>query len=214
MDIESERRDYESGEFGELNEGNVAVDPIVQLREWLDDAFSRGVPEPHAMCLATAGALGAPSARIVLLRGLNGSGLRFYTSYFSRKGRELTNNSRVAAVFFWSQLHRQVRVEGVATQLGEEESDAYFASRPPDHRLAAWASEQSEPLEDRQLLAARMEHFAARFEGEEIPRPHSWGGYVIAPDRFEFWQGRPSRLHDRIEYVRDRAQWTIRRLAP
>jgi pyridoxamine 5'-phosphate oxidase len=211
MDIESLRKSYESSQ---LLESDVDRDPIVQLRSWLDEAFALGVEEPHAMCLATSGADGSPSARIVLLRGLDSRGLRFYTSYLSPKGRELAANPRVAAVFFWVQLHRQVRVEGTAAQLGEDESDAYFASRPPGHRLAAWASEQSEPLEDRQLLEERMEHFAARFEGEDIPRPHSWGGYVIVPNRFEFWQGRPSRLHDRLVYERVASTWTLHRLQP
>jgi pyridoxamine 5'-phosphate oxidase len=191
-----------------------AADPIALLQRWIDDAASAGAVEPNAMCVATAGANGRPSARMVLLRGLDDRGLRFYTSYFSRKGRELSERGRIACVFWWGLLERQVRVEGSVAQLPEEESDAYFESRPRGHRLAAWASEQSEPVDSREILEERYAHFEERFEDEDVPRPHSWGGYAIAPDRFEFWQGRPNRLHDRAEYVREGALWTARRLQP
>jgi pyridoxamine 5'-phosphate oxidase len=212
MSIEHTRTSYE---MGELHEDSAAADPIEQLRSWLDDAFANDATiEPNAMCVATVGANGQPSARIVLLRGLDSRGLQFYTSYLSQKGRELAANPLAAATFFWPHLQRQARVEGRVSQLAEDESDAYFATRPPGHRLSAWASEQSQPIEDRAILDERMEHFAARFEGEEIPRPHSWGGYLIAPVRFEFWQGRRSRVHDRIEYRREGALWTVRRLQP
>jgi pyridoxamine 5'-phosphate oxidase len=191
-----------------------APDPIAELQRWVDAAKAAGVVEPTAMCVATADARGTPSARMVLLRGLDARGLRFYTSYFSRKGRELAERGRIACVFWWGALERQVRVEGSVTQLSEEESDAYYQSRPRGHRLAAWASEQSEPVDARETLEERYAHFEQRFEGEDVPRPHSWGGYLVAPDRFEFWQGRPNRLHDRAEYTRNGALWTTRRLQP
>jgi pyridoxamine 5'-phosphate oxidase len=211
MSIESSRTSYERAA---LNEADAKQDPIEQLRAWLDEAYAEKIEEPNAMCVATVGENGQPSSRIVQLRGLDQRGLQFYTSYFSHKGRELAQNPRVAVTFFWPHLQRQVRIEGVASQLSEDESDAYFATRPTGHRLSAWASEQSEPVDDRRVLEERMEHFTARFEGQEVPRPHSWGGYLIAPQRFEFWQGRRSRVHDRLEYRRDGARWTIRRLQP
>ncbi len=166
------------------------------------------------MCLATADRAGCPSARIVLLRGLDHRGLRFYTSYFSRKGRELAENPQVAALFHWPALERQVRVEGVAEMLSEDESDEYFATRPRGHQLAAWASEQSEPIEGREILEERFAHFDQRFAGEPVPRPHSWGGYLLKPSRFEFWLGRVDRMHDRFEFARSGAAWLASRLQP
>lgn len=192
----------------------LGADPFVALDRWLADAAAAGIGEPGAMCLATADARGRPSARMVLLRGADGRGLRFYTSYFSRKGRELSENPAVSAVLYWPALERQIRVDGTATQLSEEESDEYFAARPRGHRLAAWASEQSDPVESRAVLEERFAHFDARFGHDEVPRPHSWGGYLIVPERFEFWQGRPDRMHDRLEYRRDGPAWRIQRLQP
>lgn len=191
------------------------ADPVTWLQRWLEDAAAAGIVQPDAMFLATADAGGQPSARMVLLRGLDGRGLRFFTSYFSNKARELAANPHVAAVFYWQPLERQVRVEGGVQELAEEESDAYFASRPRGHQLAAWASEQSEAIDSRETLTARYGHFEQRFAGEpEVPRPHSWGGYLIVPVRFEFWQGRTNRLHDRIEYARVGGAWQRRRLQP
>jgi pyridoxamine 5'-phosphate oxidase len=190
------------------------IDPVAFLRQWIDEAVAAKAVEPTAMCIATSCPDGFPSARMVLMRGLDDRGLRFYTSYFSRKGRELSMHSRIACVFWWGALERQVRVEGSVTQLSEDESDAYFESRPRGHRLAAWASEQSEPVDSRATLEERYEHFDQRFEDDEVPRPHSWGGYLIAPDRFEFWQGRPNRLHDRAQYTREGSLWLTRRLSP
>ena len=210
IDLASIRRSYD---LEELREDTVATDPMDQVRRWLQDAHDAGVLEPNAMCVCTA-VDGKPSARIVLLRGLDERGLVFFTSYFSRKAHELAQNPRVAAVFYWPVLERQVRVEGHADRLPEEESDAYFASRPRGHQIGAWASEQSEPVESREILDQRVRDYSERFEGDEVPRPHSWGGFAIKADRFEFWQGRPNRMHDRIEFVRDGGRWSTRRLQP
>ena len=204
------RRAYERAEF---SEANAAADPVEQLRTWVEEAAAAGNPEANAMCLSTVRD-GAPSARMVLLRGIDSRGLLFYTSYFSRKARDIEANARVCAVFYWPQLERQVRVEGRAEQLSDEESDAYFASRPRGHQIGAWASEQSEPIDNRDLLEQRVRDYTDRFEGEDVPRPHSWGGYAIRPERMEFWQGRANRLHDRLEYERRGGEWAMRRLQP
>lgn len=190
------------------------IDPLELLTRWIDDAGGQEKLEAIAMCLATADDSAQPSARIVLLRGIDARGLRFFTSYASRKARELAANPRAAATLYWPQLQRQVRVEGDVTKLSDEESDEYFDARPRGHRIAAWASEQSEPLESYALLEERFAHFAERFEGEDVPRPHSWGGYVLAPSRIEFWEGRPNRMHERLVYVKSANAWTFTRLQP
>lgn len=210
IDLTRLRRSYEGTH---LLEESVGTDPIAQLSQWLQEAQQAGVLEPNAMCISTA-LDGRPSSRMVLLRGLNARGLTFYTSYFSRKGREIAANPHAAALFYWPQLERQVRIEGSVEQLAEEESDAYFASRPRGHQLGAWASEQSEAVESREILDQRMTDYAERFEGEEVPRPHSWGGLLIKPERIEFWQGRPNRMHDRLEFARSASAWSVRRLQP
>jgi pyridoxamine 5'-phosphate oxidase len=210
IDLARIRHSYE---FTELREETVASNPIDQLRRWLVDAHAAGVREPNAMCLCTALG-GHPSARIVLLRGLDEAGLVFFTSYFSRKGRELAQNPRAAAVLYWALLERQVRVEGDVDRLSDEDSDAYFASRPRGHQIGAWASEQSDVVESRDILEQRVRDYSERFQDEEIPRPHSWGGFLIKPVRLEFWQGRPNRMHDRIEFMRRAGEWTMQRLQP
>jgi pyridoxamine 5'-phosphate oxidase len=191
-----------------------AEDPFVALVRWLKAARDAGSLTRESMCVATVDGSGAPSARIVLLRGFDRNGLRFYTSYLSRKGRDLAENPAVAAVLHWPELERQVRVEGTASISSDEESDEYFESRPRGHRINAWASEQSEPLESSELLQERFEAYETRFEGEEVPRPHSWGGYTIVPERIEFWQGHPNRLHDRIKFERHSGGWRSQRLQP
>lgn len=212
MKIESDRSHvYRTGGLEEID---LLRDPVAQLRAWIEDAYAAGVREPNAMCLATADARGKPSARVVLLRGLEERGLTFYSSYLSRKAVEIAENPHAAATFFWIELERQVRVEGHVSQLPDEESESDFASRPRGHQLSAWASEQSEPIDARATLEERLAHFDLRFEGVAIPRPHSWGGYVLAPDRFEFWSGRPNRLHDRFEFARSGRGWAVRRLQP
>jgi pyridoxamine 5'-phosphate oxidase len=188
--------------------------PFSLLAQWIDDAGGMEAIEAVAMCLATADENGRPSARIVLLRGLDPRGLRFFTSYLSRKGRDLAENPRAAAVLYWPQLHRQVRAEGDVAPLSDDESDAYFNARPRGHRVAAWASEQSEPLESYATLEERFAHFDARFQGEEVPRPHSWGGYLLVPSRLEFWEGRPNRMHERVLYARSAGAWSVSLLQP
>jgi pyridoxamine 5'-phosphate oxidase len=210
IDLVHMRKNYERTA---LHEEQVCKDPLEQLRRWLDDAVHADVAEPNAMCVSTC-LHGRPSSRMVLLRRLDSSGLVFFTSYFSRKGRELQENPRAAALFYWPQLERQVRVEGEVHQIPEDESDAYFAGRPRGHQIGAWASEQSEAVENRELLDQRVRDYEERFEGEEVPRPHSWGGYAIVPERIEFWQGRPNRMHDRLEFVRAQGIWSIQRLQP
>ncbi|HEV3091244.1 MAG TPA: pyridoxamine 5'-phosphate oxidase [Candidatus Cybelea sp.] len=188
--------------------------PLELLERWLRDAGGPDRLEAVTMCLATVDARARPSARMVLLRGLDARGLRFYTSYESRKGHDLTANPHAAAVLYWPALGRQVRVEGDVAPLSDAESDEYFASRPRGHQLAAWASEQSEPLEDSALLEERYAHFEGRFEGEDVPRPHSWGGYLLTPAYLEFWQNRPNRMHERVAYTRDGLLWRAALLQP
>lgn len=197
-----------------MDEHALSDDPIAQLRRWLDDAAGAGVPEPTAMSLATVMADGRPASRMVLLKGADARGLVFFTHYTSRKGRELDGNPAVAACFFWPQLARQVRVEGRVSRVSAEESDAYFASRPYGSRIGAHVSEQSETLADRATLEARFAALSARFPEGAVPRPPHWGGYLVTPSAMEFWQGRESRLHDRIVYERGGAGWTRRRLWP
>ncbi|HMF29159.1 MAG TPA: pyridoxamine 5'-phosphate oxidase [Candidatus Cybelea sp.] len=189
-------------------------EPFALLARWIEDAGGMESVEAIAMCLATADSHAQPSARIVLLRGVDARGLRFFTSYLSRKGRELAENPHAAAVLYWPNLHRQVRVEGDVVPLSDDESDAYFNARPRGHQIAAWASEQSEPLEAYTTLEERFEHFDARFEDDDVPRPHSWGGYLLTPARVEFWQGRPNRMHERVLYTSSGTSWTKTLLQP
>ncbi len=198
----------------ELHESTVDDDAIVQLQRWLDEAYRANIPEPNAMVLSSVGPNGQPSSRVVLLRKVEAGGLVFYTGYRSRKAGELHGNSRAALLFYWPELERQIRIEGSAEQVSHEQSDEYFASRPRGHQLSAWASEQSEIIESRELLEGRLQDYQARFEGEPVPRPHSWGGYIVNPSRVEFWQGRPNRLHDRLLYTREARVWKIVRLSP
>jgi pyridoxamine 5'-phosphate oxidase len=194
-------------------EPDVTAEPMPQLLRWIQDAQAAGNTDV-AMALATATRGGRPSVRMVLLRGLDDRGLRFFTSYGSRKGREIAENPLAAAAFYWPQLGRQVRVEGSITILSEEESDAYFDARARGHQIGAWASEQSEAVSSRDILEERFAHFEQRFGEEPIPRPHGWGGYLLTPTRIEFWEHRSNRMHDRLEYARDANVWHVRRLQP
>lgn len=202
-----------------LDERDVALDPVRQFERWFDEAVKAEVPEPNAMTLATIGADGRPSARIVLLKGFDERGFVFFTNYASRKGRDLAAHAAAALVFFWIELERQVRIEGIVTKVDDAESVAYFASRPRLARIGAWASPQSEPIDGRAALEANFAAMEAqhRDAGDDVPRPPHWGGYRLEPDVLEFWQGRSSRLHDRIRYRRGAENpevWTIDRLAP
>lgn len=196
-----------------LDEASAADDPFEQFQSWFDQALSAGVPEPNAMTLATVAANGRPSARVVLLKGLDRRGLVFYTNYRSRKASELLATGVAALVFFWPELERQIRVEGLVEQVSSDESDAYFAGRPPGSRLGAWASPQSQVISGRDVLDRQLAEAVERW-GDDPPRPEHWGGYRVVPDSFEYWQGRPSRLHDRLRYRRDGDKWLRERLAP
>jgi pyridoxamine 5'-phosphate oxidase len=196
-----------------LDEAAVDRDPFVQFARWFDEAVAARLPDPNAMTLATARPDGRPSARTVLLKGVDARGLRFFTNYESRKAQELAPGAYAALLFYWQALERQVRVEGSVERIDERESDAYFATRPLPSRIGAWASPQSQVIPNRTWLEQRFADAQARFAGA-VPRPPYWGGYRVVPDVFEFWQGRESRLHDRIAYRRVRDGWTIERLAP
>ena len=211
MDASSLRQEYTSAG---LDKADVDPDPIVQFHEWFENAVEADLHEPNAIILATATTDGKPSARTVLLKGYDERGFVFYTNYEGRKAKEIEVNPACALLFYWGELERQVRIEGRATRLSGEESDAYFASRPPGSRLGAWASEQSHPVEDRSILEERVRALEAEYEGREIPRPPFWGGYRIEPDTIEFWQGRENRLHDRIVYYPSGRGWKIVRLQP
>jgi pyridoxamine 5'-phosphate oxidase len=197
-----------------MDAGDLDPDPIAQLRRWLDDAKAAGVSEPAAMVLATAAPDAEPSARYVLLRGLDERGLAFFTNYESPKARDLEANPRAAAVLGWDALHRQVRATGPVERVSDAESDAYFAGRPLDSRIGAWASPQSRVIGSRAELERLVAEARARFPGEDVPRPPHWGGYRLVPETIEFWAGGTGRLHDRLRYRRTPEGWAIDRLAP
>ena len=211
MNLEDLRKSYERAE---LDEAASDADPLRQFQRWLQEALSAQLPEPNAMTLATVGADGRPSTRVVLIKGCDERGLVWYTNYESRKGRELATHPHAALQFHWVELERVVRIEGRVERVAQAESDAYFASRPLDSRIGAWASPQSQVIGGRAVLVANAARYSAQFLLDP-PRPPHWGGFRLAPDRWEFWQGRKSRLHDRLRYRLDGSgHWVRERLAP
>ena len=212
IDIQNLRKEYSKAS---LDAATIQKNPIRQFEEWFKTAIDAKVLEPNAMTLSTVSEGNRPSARIVLLKGLESDKFTFYTNYQSQKGKELLDNPACALTFFWPELERQVRVEGVATRIQEAASEEYFHSRPRESQLGAWASPQSAIIKDRMILEARTSELEKKFAGgKEIPKPKQWGGFSVDPHEIEFWQGRPSRLHDRIIFYKENNSWTIHRLAP
>ncbi len=210
--VDKIRKEYSKAS---LDVGDVDKNPILQFEKWFEQATDANVPEPNAMTLSTISDGGRPSARIVLLKGVEQNQFIFYTNYQSQKGKELEKNPACALTFFWPELERQVRIEGMATLVEELTSEKYFQSRPRGSQVGAWASPQSSIIKNREILEARTNEIEKRYEGVALlPRPKQWGGFAIDPFEIEFWQGRPNRLHDRIVYYKNDSSWAIHRLAP
>ena len=209
--ISSERREFEAGT---LDESNVPVAPMTLFNTWMREALDKMAMEPYAFNLATASKEGIPSSRTVYMRSIEENGIVFFTNYKGKKGKDISENPVVCANFFWAQLERQVRMIGKASKINTEQSDAYFASRPRESQLGAWASHQSEELENHQELSDRLDFYTKKFENQEVPRPPHWGGYLIQSNYFEFWQGREKRLHDRITFSFENENWKINRINP
>ncbi len=211
-DLSALRKEYSKHT---LDAGNVKKDPLLQFKSWFEEAEEAEIPEPNAMSLATVSDKGLPSCRIVLLKGLENGGFIFYTNYASDKGQDLDRQPVAALTFFWPELERQVRIQGTVSRVSKETSTEYFQSRPRASQIGAWVSPQSTPISSRQLLEERQQMLEKKFQGQEkLPKPEQWGGYHVAPFLIEFWQGRPSRLHDRIVYTLEDKEWKISRLAP
>jgi pyridoxamine 5'-phosphate oxidase len=205
------RRDFASHT---LDEKNISHDPYELFAQWMKEALDSKVIEPNAMVLSTVGNDGMPGSRIVLLRDFSVEGFVFFTNYNSQKGRELAGTSKAALLFFWADLERQVRVAGTVRKVSEKVSDDYFKSRPRESQIGAWASEQSSAIADRSVLEERVKQLEEEYKNKDVPRPPHWGGYIISAERIEFWQGRPSRLHDRIRFSLNEGKWRTVRLAP
>jgi pyridoxamine 5'-phosphate oxidase len=211
INIADIRKEYK---LRSLLESEVDADPVKQFQHWWNEAMMSDIIEPNAMTLATSSKHGKPSARIVLLKGLSNDGFVFFTNYESRKGNELKENPHACLLFFWKELERQVRIEGTVSKTDESKSDEYFVSRPGLSKIGAWSSAQSTVIGSRDELEKNMIKFQEQFINGDIPRPKNWGGYIVKPTLLEFWQGRPSRLHDRLQYRLNNDKWIIERLAP
>lgn len=211
QNLQDLRQEYRSAELAETD---VENNPILQFKKWFTEAVDAKLFEPNVMTLATANASGKPSARILLLKGFDEDGFVFFTNYNSDKGKDLAENPQASLVFFWPELERQVRIDGLVNKIAAEDSTAYFHSRPVGSQIGATASPQSSVIPNREVLEEKVKQLTAEFEGKEIPRPLHWGGYLLSPTHIEFWQGRPSRLHDRINYHFVEGSWIINRLAP
>jgi pyridoxamine 5'-phosphate oxidase len=212
MSLSDLRREYA---LAGLKESDLDSNPFRQFDKWFQQALAAGLPEPNAMTLATATLDGKPSARVVLLKGFDEEGFVFFTNYESQKGRELAANPQAALVCYWAELERQVRISGQVSRVSAEESEAYFRSRPLGSQLGAWASQQSEVVGGRKILEDRLERLTQEYQTKPVPLPPYWGGYRVAPETIEFWQGRPNRLHDRLRYtLQSNSQWLIERLSP
>jgi pyridoxamine 5'-phosphate oxidase len=209
--IQNLRREYK---LNKLSEETVHKNAFIQFEKWFTDVLKVGITEPNAMTLATANEKAKPSARVVLLKGISSKGFIFFTNYHSRKGKNISENSFASLLFFWAELERQVRVEGKIKKLSKTESQKYFDTRPYESRIAAWASDQSKIIHGREYLESRYKKFEKEFFGKKIPLPPNWGGFILVPNYFEFWQGRENRLHDRICYKKFNKKWKIFRLAP
>lgn len=209
--IQNLRQDYKAAE---LSEKDVVKNPIAQFEKWFEDAVNAEIFEPNVMTLATVDKSARPNARIALLKGFDNDGFSFYTNYLSQKGKEIKKNPYACLVFFWAELERQVRIEGKIEKLDKETSEQYFNSRPQGSQIGAIASPQSQVIPNRDVLEQKVEELTQQYEGKTIPKPAHWGGYIVKPTSIEFWQGRSSRLHDRIKYTFSNGSWKIERLAP
>ena len=209
--LNSVRRDFANRP---LDEASVTTNPYDLFEKWFDEAVGAQILDPYAMIISTSSKENQPSSRVVYLRDMIDGGIVFYTNYKSDKATELSSNPKISALFFWGELERQIRVEGEVKKVSEEVSDKYFESRPRESQIGAWASEQSSTIKNRSELEERVKQITIQFEGKVVTRPPFWGGFIIQPKSFEFWQGRPNRLHDRLKYVRENDSWKIIRLAP
>ncbi len=209
--LEELRRNYK---LKSLDTKDVKLNPFEQFSEWFEEVLNSGLIEPNAMILATADKYGKPSARTLLLKGFSDKGFIFYTNYESRKGKELAENNKASILFYWPELERQVRIEGIVEKISRKESERYFKTRPFKSKVGAWASRQSEVINSRFTIIKKFLFYLAKFHSKDIPLPDFWGGYILIPDCFEFWQGRPNRLHDRVRYKLENGIWIIERLSP